>query len=79
MMGDMGTMGGLGMGFGWIFAILFWGLIIVAVVALVKWLIGATTNENPGSDKSPLTMLEERYARGEIDQGEFEKMKKDLA
>lgn len=63
-----GAMGG----FGWIFMIVFWGLVIWAVVALVR---GGGAH---GKDKSPLEILKERYAKGEIDQKEFEEKKKDL-
>lgn len=73
-------------GFGWIFTVVFWGLIIWVIVALVR---GGFRNghmcEHNHSDsvreekeKSSLEILKKRYARGEIDRKEFEEKKKDL-
>jgi putative membrane protein len=65
------------MGFGGGFMWIFWILLIVAIVwgVMATWGIGNKPPENP---KSALDILKERYARGEIDQQEFEKKRKDL-
>jgi putative membrane protein len=64
-------LGGSGM---WI----FWILIIVALI----WLVIFATRRESGSStrqKSAREILQERYARGEIERDEFEQKKKDLS
>ena len=70
---------GYGMGWGWFgpfLMILFWILVILGIVYLVK----APTGRGASSPKeeSPLDILKKRYAKGEIDHEEFIKRKKDL-
>jgi putative membrane protein len=74
-------MGNWGMGwFGMIFMMVFWVLVIVGLVFLIKWLIQTTSSgkTNGSTGSKPIDFLKERYARGEIEKAEFESMKKDL-
>ncbi len=67
---------GWGMGLGWIYMIVFWALIIIAVVYLVKFV-----ERNTGFEAlhgSPLDTLKRSYAKGDITKEEFEPMKNDL-
>ena len=77
-----GMMGGWGMGwFGGIFMVVFWILILVGLVFVIRWLVQATGKKGDSrqSGSRALEILKERYARGEIDKAEFEVMKSDLA
>ncbi len=82
MMG-WGGYGGFGMGMGIVgglFMLLFWGLIIVGLVLVVRWLWGQTRHgTGPGAIEAPLDILKRRYARGEITKEEYDRMKQDLA
>ena len=73
-----GMMGGWGMGwFGGIFMMVFWILVLVGLVFLIKWLVQTTNRvkSDAGNGNRALEILKERYARGEIDTAEFETMK----
>lgn len=72
----MGQYGGW-MGIGWIFMLLFWVVLILAIVLVVKWVAKPPSPPGP-REKTPLDILDERYARGEIDQAEYEQKKGDL-
>jgi len=80
--GMMGPMMGYGMGWlGMIMMVVFWGLLIVGGVFLVKWLVQATGRGGAAPTSGggrALEILKERYARGEITKAEFESMRADL-
>ncbi len=84
--GGWGMMGpGMMGGFGWwwfmpIFMILFWGLVIWGIVALVRGLSAPRGSDSaPPAADSALEVLKKRYARGEITKEEYEEKKKDIA
>jgi putative membrane protein len=76
-----GTMDGYGWGWGlWGMAhmLLWWVLIILGIVVLVRWLARPSAGrEHP--PETALDILKKRYARGEIEREEFEQRKRDLA
>jgi putative membrane protein len=73
---------------------LFWGLIVIALIAGIRWLIragdrsGSAPSATPASPMAsappaprpddPLEILRQRYARGEIDDDEYERRRKTL-
>ena len=66
----IGLMGGLGM-------ILVW----LVPIALVVWLLSRSASGRQGEDKparTPLEILDERYARGEIGREEYLSRRADL-
>ena len=68
-------MNNFGMGTGmWI----FWIVVIALVVFVVKIMMNENSSQRNKSKESPMEILEKRYASGEINQGEFESMKKEL-
>jgi putative membrane protein len=70
---DMSGWGYAGMAIG---MVLFWVLIIVAIVALIRFSTGATQTRAipappPPYAESPEQVLAARFARGEIDEAEY--------
>ena len=65
-----------GFGFGhWLFGVVFWLLVVGAIIALFRFC------SSPGDRKRERTardVLEERYARDEIDRDEFERKRREL-
>ena len=68
------NMSGGGMWFGWF----FW----IIIIALIVWLIISMANRSQkksGSTKeSPMDILKNKYAKGEINKHEFQEKRKDL-
>jgi len=63
---------GWGMGFGWLIG-------LVLIILIVAFIVRSTQNRQRNeSSQTPLDILRERYARGEIDKEEFEERKQNL-
>jgi putative membrane protein len=72
---------GMGWGLGWIWMLLFWLIPLLLVLAAVKYLFSGKSQ--PGGESregkgKALDVLEERYARGEINREEFIQKRDDL-
>lgn len=74
-----GGMGGVGWSMGG-------GLLMLVILAVIVWVVVVLAKSYTGGapwtgsprEKSPLDVLRERYARGEIERDEFEQKKRDL-
>lgn len=67
---------------GWMFPGLGFLIILVLILALI-WLLNSRYYRNQNTDQSnekedPLIILKRRYATGEIDREEFQRMKREL-
>ena len=54
---------------------LFWLFLIVAAILFYR---RYSARSRPGGAESPLDVAKKRYARGEINKEDFEKLKQDL-
>ncbi len=74
---------GYGMGWGWmvggIMMVVFWALIVIGIVALVKVVMTGSGASESRSAETPLEILRRRYAAGELTNEQFEAMKRDVA
>ncbi len=70
MFGEHGFMGG----YMWI----FWIVLIVGLVFLIKWIVQQNWAGESKPEENSMELLKKRYAKGEIDRQEFEQKKKDL-
>ena len=77
--GGYGSIMPYGYGFGLIGAIIeviWWVIIIAIIIFSFRWVIKQSHHWR--KDRTPLEILKERYAKGDIDREEYEDMKKEL-
>ena len=76
-----GMMPWYGMIFGPVMMIIWLVVLIVAGAAVIRWLQGGTAGPLPfmGNRKRALEILEERFAKGEIDKDEFQEKRRLLS
>jgi putative membrane protein len=65
--------------FGSLMMILFWGGLILLIVLAVRHFGHGPAGGVSAGGRTPLQILEERFARGEIDKAEFEERKRALS
>jgi putative membrane protein len=59
--------------------VVFWGLVIVGIVALVRGLGDRGPSHQTRYPESPIEILRHRYAAGELTKEQFEEMKRNVA
>ena len=70
--------GGGGMWFGPLWMIVWLAVLVAIIVGLVRWL-GGTGGGSVGSTRTARDILDERYARGEIDREEYMRRRQDVS
>jgi len=80
---DWGMMGSWGGTWWGPFGMIIWLLLLVAIVIAIVWFVRSVTQaggreRTPSRSSSGLEILEERYARGEIDREEDLQKERDL-
>lgn len=63
-----------GMGYGWVIGL----IVLVLLIWLVVKVVSQNHKLNKPAIKTPLDVLKDRYAKGEISKVEFEEKKSDL-
>ncbi len=70
---------GFGMGGFWM---ILWIIIIIVIAAVIIYFLISQAKQSPRENNAnynkPVTILKERYARGEITREEYEQMLKDI-
>jgi putative membrane protein len=59
--------------FGGLLWLVFWGTLIYLIVSVIRG------RQRPEGDAEPIEIARRRYARGEIDKTEFDRIRDDLA
>ena len=61
-----------------IFMILWWVFIIAVIIGVIRWLVRGGHHRKWQNEKSPMEILKERYAKGEITKDEYQEVRKEL-
>lgn len=66
-----------GFGFGWVWMILVWVVVIGAIVWAATQFSGGSQSRS-GSSRGSRDILDERFARGEIEQDKYRRLRDEL-
>ena len=67
---------GWSMGFGWTGMLLFWGLVMVGIYFAARFAMRG--NDGNCQKDTPINIINNRYAHGQITREEYERMKEDV-
>lgn len=70
--------GMMGYGWGWIMMLAILALVVLGIIALVKYLQQSGTAARHDMGNKALDLLNERYARGEISEEEYKRKKESI-
>lgn len=78
----MPMMGPYWNGGGWwwmaVIMVLFLALVVVGIVALIRFVAAGNATPRVAGSETPLEILRRRYAAGELTKEQFEQMKRDV-
>jgi putative membrane protein len=67
-------------GWGWHFIpmVLWWVILVMVILLMVRWVFGIPRRGHGHHEDNAVRVLRERYAKGEINKEQFDRMKADL-
>lgn len=70
--------GMMGYGWGWLMMIGIFILVVLGIIALIRYLQQSARPDRQVTSKTALDILNERYARGEMSDEEYQRKKADV-
>jgi putative membrane protein len=64
---------------GWTFMSIFWLVLLILMIWILVRLMSTNRTGRDSTSDAALDILKQRYARGEINSEEFQRMKRDLS
>jgi putative membrane protein len=68
-----------GSGYGWIWMLVVWAVVIGGVIWVVTQLSARNGTRGQGGSSDARSILDERFARGEIDEDEYRRRRDELS
>jgi putative membrane protein len=78
MMWGYGSFGDAGWGWHFIPMVLWWVILLMVILLMFRWVFGIPRRRYGRHGDNAQRILRERYAKGEINKEQFDRMKTDL-